>query len=106
MTDKIVVFCTCASAPEAEKIARGLVEAKLAACVNVLPGARSFYRWRGNIEDSSEFLLIVKSSRGRFDALRAEIERLHSYEVPEIIALSIAEGAPNYLNWLDVELKE
>jgi periplasmic divalent cation tolerance protein len=105
MTDKIVVFCTCAQADEAEKIARSLVEAHLAACVNVLPGARSFYRWEGAIENSGEFLLIVKSSRSRFDALRREIERLHSYKVPEIVALPVVDGSPNYLNWLDDELK-
>jgi len=106
MTDKIVVFSTCATGAEAEKIARGLVEARLAACVNVIPGARSFYRWQGAIEDVTEFLLIIKCSRDRFNALRAEIERLHSYEVPEIIALPLVDGSPSYLNWLDSELRE
>ena len=105
MTDKIVVYNTCASAEEAEKIARRLVEARLAACVSVVPGLRSFYRWHGAIEDSTEWLLIIKTSRGRFSELRAELERLHSYEVPELIALPIVDGSPDYLNWLDAEIR-
>ena len=106
MTDKIVVLNTCASAAEAETIARRLIEVRLAACVNVLAGARSFYRWKGVVEAADEWLLIIKTSRERFAALRAELERLHSYEVPEIVALPIVEGAPNYLNWLEAELHE
>jgi periplasmic divalent cation tolerance protein len=104
MTDKIVVFSTAASAEEAEKIARGLVEARLAACVNIVPSIRSFYRWQGKIEDSTELLLIIKSSRDRFDALRATLEKLHSYEVPEVIAMPVVVGARNYLNWMEGEL--
>ncbi len=104
MTDKIVVFSTAPSAEEAEKIARSLVDARLAACVNVVPGMRSFYRWKGSIEDAPEWLLVIKSSRGRFDALRTVLEKLHSYEVPEVIALSVIDGAQNYLNWMDGEL--
>ena len=106
MTDKIVVLSTCGSAEEAEKIARRLVEMRLAACVNVLAGVRSFYRWKEAIEDSGEWLLIIKTSRARFDNLRAELERLHAYEVPEVVALPIVDGAPNYLNWLDAEVHE
>jgi periplasmic divalent cation tolerance protein len=106
MTDKIVVFNTCASADEAEKIARHLVEARLAACVNVCAGVRSFYRWQGAIEDAGEWLLIIKSSRDRFESLRAELERLHTYDVPEVVAIPIVDGSPNYLNWLDQELKQ
>ena len=104
MTDKIVVFSTAASAEEAEKIARSLVEARLAACVNVIPEIRSFYRWQGKTEESAEWLLVIKSSRERFDALRAAVEKLHSYDVPEVIALPVIEGARNYLNWMDGEL--
>ena len=104
MTDKIVVFSTAASAAEAETIARRLVEERLAACVNVVTGVRSFYRWKGKIEDSPEWLLVIKSSRGRFEGLRAALEKLHSYEVPEAIALPVVEGAANYLNWLEGEL--
>jgi periplasmic divalent cation tolerance protein len=104
MTDKIVVFSTCASVEDAEKIARRLVEARVAACVNILPGVRSIYRWKGQIEDAAECLLVVKSSRGAMAALRAEIEKIHPYDVPEILALSVVDGSENYLNWLEAEL--
>jgi len=104
MTDKIVVLSTCSTAEEAEKIARRLLETRLAACVNVVPGMRSFYHWKGAVEDAAECLLVIKSRRGLFNRLRAELEKAHSYEVPEVLALSVIDGAPNYLNWLDAEL--
>jgi periplasmic divalent cation tolerance protein len=104
MTDKIVVLSTCGSAEEAAQIARALVDKKLAACVNVMPGVRSFYRWKGAIEDQQESLLVIKSSRGLFDQLRVEIEKLHSYEVPEVIAVPIVDGSEGYLEWLEREL--
>ena len=100
-----MVFSTAASEAEAEAIARRLVEERLAACVNVVTGVRSFYRWKGKIEDSPEWLLVIKSSRGRFEALRTALEKLHSYEVPEAIALPVVEGAANYLNWMEGELE-
>jgi periplasmic divalent cation tolerance protein len=104
MTDKIVVLSTASSAAEAEGIARRLVEERLAACVNVVTGVRSFYRWKGKIEDSPEWLLVIKSSRGRFEELRAALEKLHSYDVPEVIALPVVEGTKNYLHWMEGEL--
>jgi periplasmic divalent cation tolerance protein len=104
MTDKIVVFSTCRSAKEAAKIARVLVEKKLAACVNVMPEIRSVYRWKDAIEDEQESLLVIKSSRALFQQLRAQIEKLHSYEVPEVIAVPIVDGSEGYLEWLDREL--
>jgi periplasmic divalent cation tolerance protein len=104
MTDKIVVLTNCGSAEEAAKIARALVEKKLAACVNVMPAGRSFYRWKGVIEDQQELLLVIKSSRALFNDLRVEIETLHSYEVPEVIAVPIVDGSEGYLEWLDREL--
>lgn len=104
MTDKIVVLCTCGSAEEAAQIARALVDKKLAACVNVMPAVRSFYRWKGVVEDQQESLLVIKSSRGLFDRLRVEIEKLHSYEVPEVIAVPIVDGSEGYLEWLEREL--
>jgi periplasmic divalent cation tolerance protein len=104
MTDKIVVFSTVSSAEEAEKIAHGLVDARLAACVNVVPGLRSYYRWQGKLEDSAEFLLVIKSTKKHFEALCTLLEKLHSYEVPEVIAMPVVAGARNYLSWMDGEL--
>jgi periplasmic divalent cation tolerance protein len=106
MTDKIVVLSTCGSAEEAERIARAIVAKRLAACVNLLPAVRSIYRWKGEIEDTQETLLVIKSSRALFDDLRAEIEKLHSYEVAEIIAMPIVDGSEAYLGWLAHELVE
>jgi periplasmic divalent cation tolerance protein len=104
MTDKIVVLSACGTAEEAEKIARRLVEKRLAACVNVVAGARSIYRWRGEIEEASEWMVIIKSRRDLFDELRVEVEKIHSYEVPEVIALSIIEGSEGYLNWMEGQI--
>ena len=106
MTDKIVVLSTCASPEEADRIARGLVEKRLAACVNVLPGVRSLYRWKGVVEEATEVLLVIKSSRALFNQLRIEIERTHSYEVPEVIAMQVVDGSERYLGWMDRELVE
>jgi periplasmic divalent cation tolerance protein len=105
MTDQIVVLSTCSSEEEAERLARLLVEQRLAACVSVVPGVRSFYRWRGAIESASEWLLVMKSSRALFSELSAAVERAHSYEVPEVLALPVIEGASNYLNWITSSLR-
>jgi periplasmic divalent cation tolerance protein len=104
MTDKIVVLSTCAAEVDAERLARALVEGRLAACVNVVPRVRSYYHWKGQVESGEECLLIIKTSRQLFPALRAEIERLHSYEVPELLALPVVAGAENYMGWLDANL--
>ena len=104
MTDKIVVLSTCGSPEEADRIARALISKRLAACVNILPGVRSIYRWKDAVEDSTELLLVIKSSRPLFEQLRAEIEKLHSYEVPEVIAVQIVDGAEAYMQWLGQEL--
>lgn len=104
MTDKIVVLSACDSEERAASLARHLVERRLAACVNILPGARSFYHWKGAIEDAPEWLLVIKSRRDLFSALRAEIAKMHSYEVPELLALPVVEGSESYLAWLDREL--
>jgi len=87
MSDKIVVLSTCGSAEEAASIARALVERRLAACVNIVPGVRSVYRWKGAVEEAGEWLLIVKSSQALFERLEEELRRMHSYETPEIVAL-------------------
>jgi periplasmic divalent cation tolerance protein len=105
MTDKIMVFSSCGSAAEAERIARRLVEEHLAACVNVITSVRSFYRWKGLIEDAEECLLVIKTSRDLFERLRGVLEAAHSYELPEVLALPIVAGSPAYLNWLESELR-
>jgi periplasmic divalent cation tolerance protein len=105
MTDKIIVFSACSTLEEARRIARKLIENHLAACVNVMPGVRSFYRWKGMIEEGEECLLVIKSSRDLLDRLRLELEKAHTYEIPEVVAIPIVAGSPNYLNWLDHELK-
>jgi periplasmic divalent cation tolerance protein len=105
MTDKILVLSTCAAEADAERLARALLDTRLAACVNVVPGVRSFYRWKGEIESEIEFMLIIKTSRDLFPALRAEIEKLHPYEVPELLALPVLAGAENYLSWLESNLR-
>ncbi len=104
MTDKIVILCTCSSADEARRIAAELIERRLAACVSLMPPVRSVYHWKGAVEESEEILMIIKSARPLFEPLRATIARLHSYEVPEIIALPIVEGSESYLAWMDREL--
>lgn len=101
MTDKIVVLVTCGSAKEARRIARAVVERKLAACVNIIDArVQSIYRWEGRVESAREFLLVIKTSRRRLAALQKKIEQLHSYDVPEIIALPIVAGARGYLSWI------
>lgn len=105
MTEKIVVISTCGSEEEAVRIAKKLVEGHLAACVNLLPRIRSFYRWQDKVEDATEWMLIVKTSRARFEGLRTVLEAAHSYELPEVLALPIVDGSPNYLAWLDSELE-
>jgi periplasmic divalent cation tolerance protein len=100
MTDKVIVLVTCGSAGEAKKIARAVVEARLAACGNIVPRVHSIYRWKGKVESAGEALIIFKTSRKRFPALRRAVERLHSYDTPEILALPIAAGAQKYLAWL------
>src|SRR5580658_4745495 len=97
----VVVLVTCASRREASRIARSVVTRKLAACANILDApVRSVYRWKGKIEQGREFLLVIKSSRSRLAALQAEVERLHSYDVPEFIAVPIVGGSSRYLTWL------
>ncbi len=100
MTDKVVVYVTCGSSREGRRIGRALVENRLAACVNLVGPIRSFYRWQGKICDDREFLLVIKSSRRVFRELRGLVEKLHSYQVPEVICLPIVEGSAKYLAWI------
>jgi periplasmic divalent cation tolerance protein len=107
MTDKIKVLVTCGSAKEARKIARAVVEKRLAACANILTSpVRSVYRWKGRVESAKEFLLIIKTTKARFPKLKTEVTRLHSYDVPEIIALPIQAGSANYLAWISESVAE
>ena len=99
-----MVLCTVPDEPTAERLARGLVEARLAACVNVLGGVRSFYRWKGAVQDDRELQLVIKTRHARFEALAAWIAREHPYEVPEVLALPVVAGAPSYLQWLDAQV--
>ena len=101
MSDEILLVCsTFPQVETAREIARQLVTENLAACANIIPAVESIYRWKGSVESAKEFLLVIKSTQVRFAALRREIERLHSYEVPEVIAVPIGKGSPKYLRWL------
>jgi periplasmic divalent cation tolerance protein len=106
MTDKIVIFSTCGSPEEAERLARLLVERRLAACVNILPPVRSIYRWQGKMEDAAEWMLMIKTQRARFEELSEALRAAHSYEVPEILALPVIAGSPAYLDWISTETNE
>jgi periplasmic divalent cation tolerance protein len=102
LTDKFMVLVTCSTAAEARRIGRAVVEAKLAACVNIFPSAvQSIYRWKGKVESARERLLLIKTSRKRLVKLQAAVQRMHSYDVPEFIAIPIAAGSPAYLAWLE-----
>ena len=100
MPESLVVFVTCGSEEEALKIAHALVEERMAACVNLMSPIRSIYRWEGKIWDEKEWLLIIKTQAARFEDLEKRVKALHSYSVPEIIALPIMKGSSSYLNWL------
>jgi periplasmic divalent cation tolerance protein len=101
MTDKIIVFVTCESKEQAETIAQSVVSDQLAACVNVVPGVRSCYVWERKLTWSDELLLLIKTTRGRFDQLQDRIKELHSYEVPEIVAVNIDDAFDKYIEWID-----
>jgi len=102
----IVAFSTTPDEETAAKIAAALVEERLAACVQVLPGVTSFYRWEGKMEKSPEWLLVIKTSRERLEELVSRIESLHPYDVPEVIAVEAAGGASKYLGWLEEETRK
>lgn len=101
-----VLLCTCPDADVAEQIARALVGERLAACVNLVPGLRSFYRWQGEVAEDGEVLLIIKTPGDRFQAVEALVHTLHPYELPELIAVPITTGSMAYLAWLREETGE
>jgi len=100
MTDAVVILVTAGSEAEAELIAKALVEEQLAACVNILSPIRSVYRWEGKVSDDREWLLLIKTRAERFAAIEDKVKALHSYQVPEVIALPIVAGAEGYMRWL------
>ena len=102
-TEAIVVLVTTPTPERAAEIARALVEERLAACGNVLPAIRSIYRWEGRVQDDQEALLVLKSTRDRFEALRDRVLALHPYQVPEVIALPVEAGSAKYLEWIAAE---
>lgn len=101
MSSPVVAFSTVAKAEDADRLASALVESRLAACVNVVSGVVSTYRWKGRVERDEERLLVIKTRRDRLPALKAELVRLHPYEVPELIVLEVEDGLAPYLAWLD-----
>ena len=106
MSEFLVVFITAAPGEEAQRLAQALVREKLAACVNRIPGVESTYAWEGRIERDAEDLLIVKTRADLFDRLKARVEALHGYDVPEVIALPITNGNRGYLGWMEACLSE
>lgn len=101
METHVVVYITAGNAEEAEKIANGLVKEGLAACVNIVPSVKSVYRWKGDICNDSEILLIAKSRNSFIKKIIEWVKENHSYETPEIIALPIIDGSKDYLKWID-----
>ena len=101
--EEILVFCTAPNIDVAKKIARTLVEKKTAACVSLLPGLYSTYRWQGKVEEAEEISMQIKTSRVRYKELEQLIQSLHPYDVPEIVAIDIKDGLPAYLAWIKDE---
>ena len=105
MTDKRIVLSTAGSEAEARKIAHHLIENQLAACVNIIPQIESIYRWEDKIESGREWLLLIKTTSANFAAARDAILELHSYDLPECIAIPVADGSAAYLEWIDQSVK-
>lgn len=101
-----IALTTAGSAGEAQRLARALVERRLAACVNIIPGVRSVYRWKGKVEDVEEAMLVIKTSRGQAGALQAALKELHTYDLPEFLLLPVAGGGAAYLAWLRDGLRD
>jgi len=104
MSGRVLALSSVGSAEDAERLARALVERRLAACVNVVPGAVSHYRYKGELHRDEERLLVIKTRSERMDALRAALAELHPYELPELVVLAITDGLGRYLEWLDASV--
>lgn len=105
MTEMLLVFTTFEREEDAARVVRTLVEERLAACGNLLPGARSLYRWKGAIEDAREVVVLLKTRKQDWSALVSRLHDLHPYETPECIAVRVAAGAPKYMAWLEAALE-
>ena len=104
MTEMLIVFTTFATEDDAARVVRALVDERLIACGNLLPGARSLYRWKGAIEDTREVVVLLKTRKQDWTALLSRLHELHPYETPECVAVRIAAGAPRYMAWLEESL--
>lgn len=100
MSDALIIYITCKDDGQAESIATAVVEARLAACANIIPGMRSIYHWESKIESAQEVVLLLKTQAAHFDACAALVRQMHSYEVPCIVALPIVKGTTDFLEWL------
>lgn len=99
-TEYLLVLSTCPGSISAKKIAQDLVSEKLAACVNIVPGVQSFFSWVGKVDKANELLLVIKTTTNEYEALEKRLNKLHPYELPEIIAVPILTGSAEYLNWI------
>ena len=106
MSDKLLILTTTGSEAEAKKIAQALVECRAAACVNILPGVQSVYRWQGKLENSEEWLLLIKTSKSKEEQVCTKLRELHSYDLPECVSLTIDGGSAEYLKWIDESVNE
>lgn len=100
MSKPLIVFTTLGNAEQAGQLARGLVSARLAACVTMIPGAVSIYRWGGQIEEDTEILLMIKTTGAQVESLKAQLLRVHPYDVPEFLVVDVVDGGEPYLRWL------
>jgi periplasmic divalent cation tolerance protein len=106
MSEYIVILVTASSEKEAETIAEDLVRSRLVACANLIKGIRSIYRWEGNVQKDDEVLLVMKGRSSGFGRIEKRVRELHSYDVPEVVALPVLKGSPPYLEWLSAETEE